>query len=284
MHGRWAAIFAIFGMAFLGGLFSPKFSRAAGRFLDVVPTLAHGPARLHPKRVALSDLKDVKIDRSWAQGGLGPEPVASYGYLNRTPLPTHTTSAFNTTGATTLVAFVGSHPTWMSLTVTIRSLTDSVGNTWTLLAGPSEFDGEHFQLLGAVYYCNSPATSVKHKVTVSLSNSSPLVVQVYAVSGTDGTSTPLVSGITDPGVWNASTGIASTAISVPAHTLLLSWAKTESGAVATPGDGWYGDVSLTSHLTPAHKSNVAATSYASSFTLSSASAWQTAIVGLAPAR
>jgi hypothetical protein len=280
MSGRWAAILAIFGMALLGGLLSPRFSRAAGRFLNVVPAPAPVPARLHPKRVALSD---VKIDRAWALGGLGPEPVASYGYLNRTPLKAHTSSAIDTTGATTLVAFVGSHQTWLSRTVAIRGITDSLGNTWTLLAGPAEFNGPHFPMMGAVYYCNSPATSLKHTVTVRLSNPSPVVVQVYAVSGTDGTSPPLVSGITDPGVGNISAGVASTAISVPAHTLLLSWVKTEDGAVATPGDGWYGDASLTSHLTPAHKSNVAATSYASSFTLSSANAWQTAIVGLTPA-
>jgi hypothetical protein len=289
---RWVAALVLFGVALLGGLFSTTSSRGSAHYDSSVSARAHVPS--DSRRGALSG---AKRDLLAAKGGFGavnaspaaesiasrgPEPVASDGYLNTSALTTHTSSAFNSTGATTLVAFVGTHTVWLSRTVAISGFTDSVGNTWTLLAGPAAFNGARFPLLGAVYYCNSPAMSVSHSVTVTLSNPAPLVVQTYAVSGTDGTSRPLVSAIADPGAGNISTSVASTSISVPAHTLLLSWVKTEGGAAATPGAGWYRDSSVTSHLTPAHVSNVAATSYASSFTLSSANGWQTAIVGLTP--
>jgi hypothetical protein len=278
MSWRVVAVSVLFGIALLGGRFSPTLSRSATRSDSSVP----GPvaASPHATRVALSDLK---IDRSWANEGMGPEPVASHGYLNRTPLTAHTSSAFDSTGATALVAFVGTHPAWLSRTVAIKSFTDSVGNTWIPLAGPTVFNGASFEMMGAVFYCNSPVTSATHTVTVTLSNPAPLVVQTFAVSGTDGTTTPLVSAIGNPGVGHTSATVASPSISVPAHTLLLAWVKTEDGAAVTPGAGWYGDSSATSHLTPAHKSNVAATSYASSFILSSPNGWQTAIVGLTPA-
>ncbi len=291
MSGRFAAVLVFFGIALLGALFS------RGSAHSDYPVPATAPAPPEPKRVAPSE---VKRDLSGAQEGFdtvsaslatepivinkGPEPIASESYRNSSALITHTSSAFSSTGATTLVGFVGTHNAWLSLEVAISGFTDSVGNRWTPLAGPAVFIGANSPMLGAVYYCNSPATSASHTITVTLSNPAPLVVQVYAVSGTDGTSRPLVSAIADPGDGNTSTSAASTSISVPEHTLLLSWVKTENGAAATPGAGWYRDSSVTRYLAPAHKSNAAAASYASSFTLSSANGWQTAIVGLTPAR
>jgi hypothetical protein len=267
---RLVAILVFFGVVILGGLF-PTTSSSAHAGNPV-------PAPLDIKQVALSE---VTLDRSWVKGSLGPQPLASEGYMNTSPLTTHTSSGFNSTDATILVAFVATHPLFLSLPVAISGFTDSAGNTWTLLAGPTMFNGANFPLMGAVYYCNSPVTSVSHTVTVTLSNPASLVLHVYAVTGTDGTSRPIVSAITDPGSGSISTRVTS--IPVPAHTLLLSWVKTENGAAAIPGAGWYRDSSATSYLTPAHKSNVDATSYDSSFTLSPANGWLTAIVGLTPA-
>jgi hypothetical protein len=52
----------------------------------------------------------------------GPAVVSSRGYINGTPLTTHTSEAFNYTCASTLVAFVSSHPWWDSQPVSISGL------------------------------------------------------------------------------------------------------------------------------------------------------------------
>ena len=59
----------------------------------------------------------------------GPAVVSSVGYINTTALTAHTTAAFNSGGASTLVALVSSHPTWNGLPISISGLTDNAGNT-----------------------------------------------------------------------------------------------------------------------------------------------------------
>src|SRR5947208_2116203 len=76
-----------------------------------------------------------------------PAVISSRGYLNGTPLTTHTSAAFNSTGAFTLVAFVSSHPSWNSLPVSIIGLSDNVGNTWNVMTGPTQWVGSNYTLL-----------------------------------------------------------------------------------------------------------------------------------------
>src|ERR1035438_4208281 len=104
-----------------------------------------------------------------------PVIVSSVGYLNGTPLTAHTSTAFNSTGASTLVAFVSTNTPWNGLPVSISGLSDSPGNTWNLLTGPTVFSGRTFTLLSAVYYVNNPVSSATHTVTVQLTNPAPLV-------------------------------------------------------------------------------------------------------------
>ena len=119
-----------------------------------------------------------------------PTVLSSRGYINGTPLAAHTSAAFNSTGASTLVAFVSSHPSWNGLPVSISGLTDSQGNTWNVVTGPTTWAGSTFTLLSAIYYVNAPITAANHTVTVNLTNAAPLVVHVFAVSGSDVTGPP----------------------------------------------------------------------------------------------
>jgi hypothetical protein len=139
-----------------------------------------------------------------------PKVVSSSGYINGTPFTAHTTAAFNSGGASTLVAFVSSHPLWNGQPVSISVLTDNMGNTWNVLSCPSTWSGSSFTLLSAIYYVNAPVTSATHTLTAHLTNSAPLVLQVFPVSGSNLTGPPIYSVITAP-------------ITVPANTPLLSW-------------------------------------------------------------
>src|SRR5215469_13670270 len=213
----------------------------------------------------------------------GPAPfiVGTVGYLNGTPLTAHTSTSFNSIGASTLVAFVSSHPSWNGLPVSISGLSDNLGNTWNVLTGPAFFSGSSFPLMSAIYYVNSPATSTTHTVTVQLSNPAPLVFHVFAVSASDVTGPPISSAISDPGTGGASASVATEPITVPADSLLLSWVKNETGATATALDGYSLDTQSTTALW-AESKPASAGSYTGEFQYNSAIGWQTAIVGVKP--
>ena len=214
----------------------------------------------------------------------GPAPfiVSTVGYINCTPLTAHTSTAFNSTGASTLVAFVSSHPSWNGLPVSISGLSDNLGNTWNLLTGPTTFAGSSFTLLSAIYYVNGPATSTTQTVTAQLTNPAPLVLHVFAVSGSDITGPPISSAITDPGTGGASANVTTAPITVPTNSLLLSWVKNETSATATALNGYTLDTQSTSFLWAESESPISAGSYTGDFQYDSAIGWQTAIVGVKP--
>ena len=61
-----------------------------------------------------------------------PTVVNSLGYINRKPLTSHTTASFNSAGASTIVVFLSSHPSWNGRPVTIDGVTDNAGNSWKI--------------------------------------------------------------------------------------------------------------------------------------------------------
>jgi IPT/TIG domain/Bacterial Ig domain len=214
----------------------------------------------------------------------GPvDVVSTIGYLNGTPQTTHTSAAFNTIGSSTLVAFVSSHPSWNGLPVSVTGLSDSAGNTWSVLSGPTTWAGSQFTLMSAVYYVNAPITSATDTVTVNLSNPAPLVLHVFAVSGADVTGLPISSAITNPGVGGTSANVTTAPIAVPTGSLLLSWAKNETSATATAVGGFTLDKQQsTSVLWAEFEPALNAGTYTGRFQYNSAIGWQTAIVGLKP--
>jgi hypothetical protein len=213
----------------------------------------------------------------------GPAVLSSSGYINGNPQTTHTAAAFNSGGASTLVAFVSTHPAWPwpgGLPVSITGLSDNVGNTWNVLTGPTQWAGSSFTLLSAIYYVNAPITSATHTLTVQLTNPAPLVVHVFAVSGSDITGPPIYSAITGPGAGGTSADVTTAPISVPTNSLLLGWAKNETSATATALDGYTLDAQSTSFLWAESQTALTVGSYTGHFQYNTPIGWQTAIVGL----
>src|SRR5205823_167143 len=211
-----------------------------------------------------------------------PLIVSTVGYINGTPLTVHTSSAFKSSGASTLVAFVSTNTPWNGLPVSINGISDNLGNTWNVLTSPTVFSGSSWTLLSAIYYVNNPATSASQTVTVQLSNPAPLVFHVFAVSGSDVTGPPISSAITDPGTGGTSANVTTAAINVPNNSLLLSWVKNETGATASALNGYTLDTHSTSFLWAESQTAVNAGSYTGDFQYDSAIGWQTAIVSLQP--
>ena len=212
-----------------------------------------------------------------------PEVVSSVGYINPTPLTSHTTTAFDSVGSSTLVAFVSSHPLWSGRPVSFVGLSDNLGNEWKLLEGPTIWAGSSATLMSAIYYINLPLGSVAHAVTVKLTNPAPLVIHVVAVSGSDVSKPPAHSGIDALTVGERATDVAAKPIDVQGQALLLGWAKNEAGATAGALDGYSLDRQSTSFLWGESKPAPSAGSYTSHFRYDSAIGYQTALVAVEPA-
>jgi len=214
--------------------------------------------------------------------GLAPFITTTQGYINSNAQTVHTSSTFSSTGATSLIAFVGTHNPWNGLTVNIRSVSDNLGNSWSLLTGPTLFNGSSYPLWSAIYYVNSPATSITHTVTVQLSNPAPLVLHVFAVAQADVTGPPISSAITDPGTGASSAIVTTAPITIPVNSLLLSWLKNETGVTATAVNGYTLDSQSTGYLWAESQTPISSGSYTGNFQLDSATGWQTAVVGVKP--
>lgn len=242
-----------------------------GFFLKFLPGLAAVPAL-----VTLTAVQAFALP--------APSEVSSIGYDNPTVLTVHTTNPFNSVGASTLVAFVSTHPAWpvttAPQTVFISSLSDNVGNTWHLLTGPTKFAGSTATLLSAIYYVNAPFTSATHTVTIHLTSGAPLVAHVFAVSGSDVTGPPISSAITDPGAGGTSASVTTAPITSPANSLLLAWVKNETVATASAVPPYTLDAQSVPFLWAESRTALIAGSYTGQFLYSSAIGWQTAIVGL----
>src|ERR1700730_2049679 len=98
--------------------------RSQGSFM----TLNRRFFKFLPGLAAVLALVTLTAVQAFAQPA--PSEVSSIGYINPTPLTVHTTAAFNSVGASTLVAFVSTHPAWpvttAPQTVFISSVTDNV--------------------------------------------------------------------------------------------------------------------------------------------------------------
>jgi hypothetical protein len=211
---------------------------------------------------------------------LAPKVVSSLGYVNRKPRTSHLIASFNSGGASTIVAFISSHPLWNSHPVSIIGLSDNVGNSWKALEGSTQWEGSTFTLLSAIYYVNAPVTSVEHELTIDLTNPAPLVIHVIAVSGSDITSPPIHSAINSMQPGAKSVEVTAKPIAVPDHTLLLAWAKNQAGATASALDGYILDRQSSPFLWGESKTALAAGSYSSHFRYDTAIGYQTAIVGI----
>jgi hypothetical protein len=217
-----------------------------------------------------------------AQPPPAPSVVSSQGYINVSGVTTNTTAPFNTSGASTLVAFVTSFPSWNGLPVSLNGITDNVGNSWHVLAGPTTYANPSgtYPTMSATYYVNAPVTSATHTVTATLTNGAPLLLHVFAVSGSNITGPPIYAPITDPGA-NPTAVVTSQPVAAPANSLLLGWVHNESGGTsATATSGFTLDGQSLDYLWAESQQVSSAGNYSASFLLTIPMGWQTSVVAV----
>ncbi len=216
-----------------------------------------------------------------------PYVISSAGYINPSALSSHTGAPFSTNNTSASVCFVGTHNPWNTLSVSITGVSDIAGNTWNLIAGPTLFNGANFPLLGAVYEVLSPLANAADKLTVSVSNPAPMVIDCESVANSSGAA--VVSAINAPASGGSSTSVTSGPITTAANALLMQWAKNENpvggfpaasafsmdwGATANSATGGY--------LWPSWQTQSAGGSYSGNYTYPSANGWQSVILGFVP--
>ena len=209
-----------------------------------------------------------------------PVYVSGQQYYNATAQTSHTTSAFNSTGANLLLIFVGCHNN------TVFTITDSFGNTWLPLVGPSSSLGSQtFPLEGEFFYVPNAKTGANHTITVALSQSEPLIMSIAAVSG-DNTYSPIdaYSAISSDNGTLSSNIYSSPLTTYQINDLLFGIVKGNHGKTFTAGPG-YVNQSASTGLNFAAETGAAPTTgpYTTNFTASQQDYWQSSLTAIAPA-
>jgi len=215
---------------------------------------------------------------SAVDGGPAPSVAAVQGYYNSTFLTSHTTAAFNSAGGNMIVLFAGSHS---GVTFTPS---DSFGNTWIPIAGPTNASTTMgFGLRGQLWYAQNPTVGSNHTITMSLSFAQPLVMSIIVVQGSNVTS-PIdaVSLIGSDNLTQTTSVVSPNITTNSANDLLIGFAKVSSGVTFQPGTGFTQQGAASSNYLDAETGTSGAPgTYAAAFTISSPASWQSAVAAVA---
>jgi hypothetical protein len=198
---------------------------------------------------------------------------------------TYSSGPFVYPGASTLLLFLGDYYTFYGQPVSQPSVSDSCGNTWSILAGPADWVGIFYYMRSTVYYVQNPASCpAGDTITITVDNQEPIFVHFLAVTGSNTAQAPVVSAITSPSPGTYTTSATSNSITLTTAGLLVSWIFGDSDAAHTftPQTGFITDLNSTpTYLTAVFESVSSPGSYQSQFSISpSSDGWQVVMIGL----
>lgn len=207
-----------------------------------------------------------------------PKIQASQHYINRTPLTTHTTPAFDSSGGGLIVLCASSH------SGVLMAPSDSFNNTWISAVGPTS-NRIGPDLRTEVWYAKNPRVGAGHTFAVNLSSSQPLVISLLVVSGSD-VSDPIdaVSTIGDDAGLQSSHVASPPITTTSANDLLIGFAKSATGQVWTSGSDFKQQGAASSSYLGA-ETGFAETpgKYQATFDLNSPGSWQAVTLAVKPA-
>ncbi|MGB7267025.1 MAG: Ig-like domain-containing protein [Terracidiphilus sp.] len=221
-----------------------------------------------------------------------PEPtIVSSGAWGTSATATYPTSyatgPFVYPGASTILLFLGDYYDFYNQTVSQPTVTDSCGNTWNILAGPTDWAGYYYDMRSTVYYVQNPASCpAGDTITVTpgtTTNGEPIFLHFLAIAGSNPAQTPVASAITSPPPATYTTSASTNFITLNGTGLLVSWifGDSDSPHTFTPQAGFATDVNSTAnYLTAATESVSAAGSYQNQFVISPSDGWQTILIGM----
>ena len=197
---------------------------------------------------------------------------------------TYTVGPFVYPGASTLLLVLGDYYNFYTLPIPQPTVSDSCGNAWNILAGPTDWAGINYDLRSTVYYVQNPATCpAGATITVATSVQEPIFLHFFAVAGSDTITAPIVSAITSPSPGTATSSATSSSITLTQAGLLVSsiFGDSDTLTVFTPQSGFITDLNSTpNYLTTVFESVSSPGSYQSQFSISPApDGWQVVIIG-----
>ena len=212
-------------------------------------------------------------------GTAAPTYVAGQQYYNATAGTSFTTAAFNSTGADLLLMFLGCH------NATVFTITDTYGNTWLPLVGPAYKVGNpSYPMEGEFFYVPNAKTGTGHTITVTLSQTEPLVASIVAVAG-DNVYSPIdtYSPITgDNGTLSKYISSTPLTTSQP-NDLILGIVKGYGNNTYTAGTGYTSQPASTGNNFSAETQAAASVgSYNSYFTATTSDFWQSVTAAISP--
>ena len=214
-----------------------------------------------------------------SSGAWGTSPTLTY--------PTsYATGPFVYPGASTLLLFLGDYYEFYSHAVSQPTVSDSCGNTWNILAGPTDLQSIAYFMRATVYYVQNPVSCpAGDTITVTppaTPNGEPIFLHFLALAGSNTAQTPLVSAITSSPSGVYTTSATTGSVTLGSAGQLVSWifGDSDSPHTFTPQAGFLTDVNSTPTYLTAATETVSSGSYTNAFTISPSDGWETVLIGL----
>ena len=209
-------------------------------------------------------------------GGPAPIVVSTQSLFDSTFVTSHTTAPFNSTGGNLIVLCASSH------SGVILTPSDSYGNTWIPIAGPTNANAGGFDLRTQLGYAPNAIVGPGHTITMGLSTVEPLVMSVFVVQNSN-----ISSPIDAVSLIGSDNGTGSVSVASPSITtslsndLLIGFSKVAAGTTFTAGAGFTLQAGASSSFLAAETAPAATVgTYQATFTLSAAQAWDALIAAV----
>ncbi len=197
---------------------------------------------------------------------------------------TYTVGPFVYPHASTLLLFLGDYYNFYSVSIPQPTVSDSCGNTWRVLAGPTNWAGFFYFMRGTVYYVQNPKSCpAGAQITIATSVQEPIFLHFLAIAGSNTASPPIVSAITSPSPGASTTSATSNSVTLTESGLLVSFIFGDSDVptVFTPQAGFIADLNSTpTYLMTGSKNVSSPGAYQSQFAISPSDGWQMIIIGI----
>jgi hypothetical protein len=211
-------------------------------------------------------------------GGWGTAPTTTYP-------TTYATGPFVYPNASTLLLFLGDYYNFYGVPIGQPTVTDSCGNGWNILAGPTDWAGYNYFQRSTVYYVENPlACPSGDTITVNVPTQEPIFFHFLAVAGSNTGQTPITSAITSPAPGSTTATAPTASVTLTGAGLLANWIFGDSDVFPetfTPQAGFATDLeSIPTYLTAVTENVSASGSYQNQFAINPADGWQTILIGV----
>jgi hypothetical protein len=185
-------------------------------------------------------------------------------------------------GASTLFMFLGDYFNFYGQAISQPTLTDGCGNTWNILAGPTDWTGYAYDMRATVYYVENPAScAAGDTITVDVPVEEPIFLHFLAVAGSNTAQVPAATAITSPPSGTYLSSAPTDSLAVAGVGQLLSWISGDSDSphTFTPQSGFTTDVnSIPTYLTAVSENVSSPGSYQNTYSISPSDGWETLLV------